>query len=725
MRYLLILVCCIPVYSNAQKIPVGYDAFRLWEQLPQQRIGVRAYMRSTYSRVGGSYDASNFLFMNKEDENVTLDVKGNGILYFFRTNHWHGSPWHFVVDGKDNIVSETATADPVDAVKKFKSTTFIPASTFPEPMAWTWGTTKGANLIWTPIPFRDSLQIAYSRTFYGTGYYIYHLYAYPTGLPSWDLNKAPDKDVVDFVSRAGTDIAPKNIKKLQGTVKLNKDQVLLANITSSSSIRALKLSLPLDKAEALERIRLKVTWDNAAYPSIDAPICLFFGAGTFFNRERKEYLVKGLPINIRYDYSNNKVELACYYPMPFFRSAKVELTGITPGDAAIDYEIRYERFKTPARQSSYFHATYRDFPKPEFGQDMTWLDTKGEEGQEEWTGSFLGTSFIFSHNANLHTLEGDPRFFFDNSQSPQAYGTGTEEWAGGGDYWGGENMTLPLAGHPCGSTEKKTAVNDKDLIQSAYRFLVADLMPFGNRAVIRFEHNENVSQEHYEAVSYWYGLPAPSLVKTDSIDIGKPEYEQRHAYHSPQASEVETIRSKYEWGPDVYPAQTWGYDLRKRPAYKDLIGKEIYPAQEQDGRHTTGTSEFTVKLRKDNRGVLLRRTLDYSYPNQHAEVFVSTDGNNWQKAGNWYLAGANTYMISRPEGELSPRKYKVETSNRRLRDDEFLIPANLTKGKPAIRIKIKFVPGNQELYPGHPFPNGSAWSELKYDVYSYVLPNFK
>jgi hypothetical protein len=29
------------------------------------------------------------------------------------------------------------------------------------------------------------------------------------------------------------------------------------------------------------------------------------------------------------------------------------------------------------------------------------------------------------------------------------------------------------------------------------------------------------------------------------------------------------------------------------------------------------------------------------------------------------------------------------------------------------------------LYPGHPFPNGSAWSELKYDVYSYVLPNLK
>src|SRR5947208_12677755 len=29
-------------------IPVGLDAYRLWERWPYQRIGARAYMRSTY-----------------------------------------------------------------------------------------------------------------------------------------------------------------------------------------------------------------------------------------------------------------------------------------------------------------------------------------------------------------------------------------------------------------------------------------------------------------------------------------------------------------------------------------------------------------------------------------------------------------------------------------------------------------------------------------------------
>ena len=76
------------------QIPVGLDAYRMWNDLPIQRLGVRAYMRSTYDRTGGneSADASHYLFMEDEFHNVTLDVLGKGVLYFARTNHWHGSP---------------------------------------------------------------------------------------------------------------------------------------------------------------------------------------------------------------------------------------------------------------------------------------------------------------------------------------------------------------------------------------------------------------------------------------------------------------------------------------------------------------------------------------------------------------------------------------------------------------------------------------------------------
>jgi len=136
----------------------------------------------------------------------------------------------------------------------------------------------------------------------------------------------------------------------------------------------------------------------------------------------------------------------------------------------------------------------------------------------------------------LNTLEGDPRFFFDDSQTPQAYGTGTEEWGGGGDYWGGLNMTLPFAGHPTGARDAKTAKDAEDKIESAYRFLLADLMPFGKNAIIRLEHGGiNESTQHYQTVAFWYGAPTTSLVKTDELKVGDSAGETAHRYFSPAA----------------------------------------------------------------------------------------------------------------------------------------------------------------------------------------------
>jgi hypothetical protein len=60
-------------------IPVGLDAYRQWDKWALQRIGARAYMRSTYDRRGGNEgaDASHFLYQLADDFNVTLDVEGH------------------------------------------------------------------------------------------------------------------------------------------------------------------------------------------------------------------------------------------------------------------------------------------------------------------------------------------------------------------------------------------------------------------------------------------------------------------------------------------------------------------------------------------------------------------------------------------------------------------------------------------------------------------------
>ena len=66
----------------------------------------------------------------------------------------------------------------------------------------------------------------------------------------------------------------------------------------------------------------------------------------------------------------------------------------------------------------------------------------------------------------------------------------------------------------------------------------------------------------------------------------------------------------------------------------------------------------------------------------------------------------------------------MQTSNRRFRDDEFLIPRPLTRGRQAIRVRVKFTPVHTPLFPGHPLPE-LAWSEIRYTAYSFVLPRFQ
>ena len=700
-------------------IPVGLDAYRMWDRLAYHRIGVRAYMRSTYDRKGNnrSADASHFLYQESDKFNVTLDVKGPGVLYFKRTNHWHGSPWHYEVDGEDFIVKETSTADPVNAKKRFKETSFIPEELFPNPLTWTWSITKGADLMWVPLAFEDSFRIAYTRTFYGTGYYIYHLFSpgmknFSQPFKSWD-KKPPDDKVLSLLNRAGTDIAPKgkDVKTRTGIVNIKPNQwSTIAELNEApSAIRALKFTVPREHAYNFGKCRLRITWDNRWHASIDTPIDLFFGTGHLYNNNNREYLVKGFPISVRYD--EKSVYLSCYYPMPFFQHAKIEVQGrqVKPV-SGVKWEIRTVEFGDPINHASYFHATYSDCSGPTLGQDIVFLDTSKVEGGGLWSGNFAGMSWIFSRNGYLRTLEGDPRFFFDDSKTPQGWGTGTEEWGGGGDYWGGRNMTIPLAGHPVG-TKKKKAKSEEELINSAYRFLIADIFPFGRRAVIGLEHGgENDSTEHYSGVVYWYGIDSPSLVLTDELNVCDEKDVKAHNYHSPTAGEPYTLVSRYEWGPDHKGA------------------KMHFAAEEDLVRVMKGISQFKIRLNPHNLGVMLRRKFDYIYPNQCAKVWVRPDKPEaeWQYAGQWYTAGSNTCVYSNPYVkevyELAATEHHVITSNRRWREEEFLIGRQLTEGVKRLEVKIEFIPNTKELFPGQPFPAESAWSESRYWVYCYKMP---
>ncbi len=702
-----------PAVADTPPIPVGYDAFLQWDRWPYLRIGQRTYMTSTYDRRGGNEaaDASHFLYQLADDRNVSLDVQGPGVLAFVRHNHWHGSPWHYIVDGNDHVVQESSTPTPDQPVE---NSVWLPENAFPNPLTWTWSTTRGADLSWVIVPFEDRFTMAYGRTHYGTGYYIYHRYVRGANLTrelqSWSPRVAPPEDVLALLRRCNTTMAIVNRGEVgRGKVEVPaKGSVVLAELTGPSTIRDFQLRVPVEHAPTLGEARLRIWWDGAEHASVDAPVKLFFGTGSFYNRDSREFLVKAFPVHVQF--VEGQVHLKMFFPMPFLKSARIELTE-TQGRAidAVEWRARHERYTDPPGWVGHLHATYVDHGEPKKGRDLVFLDTTKVEGGGDWCGHFVGTSFIFSDRAVLNTLEGDPRFYFDDSRTPQAQGTGTEEWGGGGDYWGGRTMTLPFAGHPVGARSAKEAKTPDDLVNSAYRFLLSDLMPFGRNARITFEHGGHSNiQEHYQSVTFWYGRRGSFLRQTDSLDVGNPADERKHAYQSPQAGDIQELSSRFEWGVD------------------QLDGQELFGETSDQGRSTTGTSVFRVNIDPENVGVMVRRTFDYSFANQCARVWVSAgpEPQEWREAGIWYAAGSNTVVYSNPKAELGATEHHVQTSNRRWRQDEFLLPLADTRGHSSIWVKLEFMPRPIPLFPGHPLAP-QAWSEYRYDVYSFVIPRFE
>jgi len=142
-----------------------------WQRWAQQRIGVRAYLRSTFDRTGhnNTADASHYLYQVAENFNVTLDVEGSGVLYFVRTNHCTA-----VRGTTRSTTSITSSKNRRHAIRhrNWKRRCSC-RNAVPDAADVHYATTHGADLKLGADAVQPRLRLAYSRTFYGTGYYIF------------------------------------------------------------------------------------------------------------------------------------------------------------------------------------------------------------------------------------------------------------------------------------------------------------------------------------------------------------------------------------------------------------------------------------------------------------------------------------------------------------------------------------------------------------------------
>ncbi|HEX8521210.1 MAG TPA: DUF2961 domain-containing protein [Tepidisphaeraceae bacterium] len=403
--------------------------------------------------------------------------------------------------------------------------------------------------------------------------------------------------------------------------------------------------------DILNQTWLRISYDGESAPSVYAPLGSFFGMGEF-----GVATVRSLPVGI--DENQN---LYVYFPMPFRKSARVEL--VNQGTAALNgvrYEVQHNSFTGRFEDVGYFKTFYNPQRPTQLGKDVLILDTAG-------SGKFVGVTQSMRDRTDAGPLdrwylEGDERIYVDGSRTPVVQGTGTEDFYDGAFYFDRGPYTNPLSGNTTHITETVGSLTYDST--SVYRFLLHNAVPFQNHIRVSIEHGgTNDTTPDETTLAYYYVVPTDGprrfgAVLTDSLDVSGAASEAAHHY----AIAGQTFSGSRSF--------TFEGD------FDDVAVTDI-------GRAFNGSSEFDVAIDPNNQGVILRRLLDQGIADQRADIYV--DG---VRVGTWYKAGANT--------------------SHRWAEDDFAIPASLTAGKSSLHVRVQFV------------SSAVDWNEFAYSVYTLV-----
>ena len=637
---------------------IGTNAFCV-ESLPFLRTGVETHQFCSYDRAGDNYDWEYFpLYTDTNGECVIFDAMGPGCLYRHHMNMWAGTPIYKGIQIRYYFDNETKPRIDMD-ISTFFSTN-NPLGIFQAPLAH--NGKKRFRLLYHPMFFKQRLKVSLSALPGGPGVlsqpwegrctndpdghrnhwhwyqYTYQLFNEDPGLDSW-TPEAGWQMMPALLSAWNTNFSANDFKSAKGDkeeavtsrIKAGRTAVLWKD-NHAGSIAALRIKFtPTNNTNALYDAWLKITFDGAATPQIEAPLGCFFGAYRTSQKNSYASLLLG--------YSNNTA--FCYFPMPYWKSAVIQIENRGQDKVKVAATIDYQTASAmpyPQENCGYLFAHYyREDPRTE-GVDYTYLDISNCSGQV--VGHVVGRWGT--------CMEEDERTYFDGNETPWITGDGYEDDQGMG--WGLQNLTLPVFG----------AVAAKGGSGGVYRFLLPDMYYFnssikyghqiyGPNSPRGFEGLYKVGTE--ESVTFWYGHTEPRLIQTDEMDIGNSESASAHGYH------VEG---------NVEPVQgNWWYDGE----FNNVLFKT--PATADSGVSFTNSSTFTVAISPDNRGVRLRRRCDKANNRQEARVYI--DGR---------------LVTERPWYSVD---YEKTYRGIRWFDSDFEVPKSYTQGKSKITVRIEFV----------------------------------
>jgi hypothetical protein len=340
---------------------------------------------------------------------------------------------------------------------------------------------------------------------------------------------------------------------------------------------ALGLNWEIADPDYYRKVLLRVTYDDAAAPSILVPLGDFFGVGhsmpssyasAFFTVSAKpeESLIFG-----------GSASLNSYLVMPFAERIRIEV--VNEGDVAYGqyFHVDYELYRAPLPDDvAYLHASWRrSNPCPGWGPD---LQTNSPETnvpnlsdvhnylvlEVEGEGHYVGCNLSVFHRQGTWWGEGDDMIMIDDDTwPPSLHGTGTEDYFN--HAWGMQDRAYPYHGSIIHESRAPGYA-------VSYRFHGPDAVRFSKRIRVSIEHGHaNHLADDWSSTAYWYQLPPGRGVSIQAL--------------------AERLPTRPDPGPSPAPASPPGELV-------DAVAAARAATSERDRQHRDRHAERTLERRE-------------------------------------------------------------------------------------------------------------------------------
>lgn len=489
--------------SSAVTLSDELKAFTDISLLPAYRPGTSVLQTSSYDRTGWNDDgfSGRYSFVRKTADSslVLFDASGPGVI----NRIWTPTPTE---DSIDFYIDDTATPSFTIKYLDLFSGKVYP---FVSPLS---NNQLGGYYAYLPIPFQRRCMIvlrAKQTQFYQIGYR-----SLPPGtmVKSFSMNLAAEekaalqqvqalwnketRSINDFFGNEGTP----QVVRTAFTLRPGEKKLVL-HTSKGGRIAGIELEPAALFEGTAKNLDIKITWDGASTPAVYCPVADFFGYA--FGNISMQSLLIGSTTNTAY----------CYFPMPFDRSATMEISyrktaGTATDPVSVTSRIYLATQPRKTATEGKFYAWWNHQPSVPLHQPHVILNASGK-------GHFVGTAL------QARGLEPGMTGFFEGDDSTVVdgqmtmHGTGSEDYFNGGwyammDRWDGP-LSLPLSG-----------ALDYNLPLSqtgGYRLFLSDKIPFAWSMHHSIEHGpeHNQAPGSYTSVAYYYSDTGPLQVVSPAM----------------------------------------------------------------------------------------------------------------------------------------------------------------------------------------------------------------